>query len=152
MYESISKNNELENEVSSDMSYFWYSDDDCPHDRWVNSICAQAEVNLLCTPVLGFRWQVQGTVGMKVMEAAIQKECYKLWIRNIRICIYHQEVFLLRGKCLAKEESQNFPKLCLRFTFALIFSSFRQCFMYTASIPKPCAEVWITWYAEMTST
>ena len=27
MYESISKNNELENEVSSDMSYFWYSDD-----------------------------------------------------------------------------------------------------------------------------
>ena len=28
MYESIYKNNELENEVSSDMSYFWYSDDD----------------------------------------------------------------------------------------------------------------------------
>ena len=27
MYESIYKNNELENEVSSDMSYFWYSDD-----------------------------------------------------------------------------------------------------------------------------
>ena len=26
MYESIYKNNELENEVSSDMSYFWYSD------------------------------------------------------------------------------------------------------------------------------
>ena len=26
MYESILKNNELENEVSSDMSYFWYSD------------------------------------------------------------------------------------------------------------------------------
>ena len=26
MYESISKNNELENEVSLDMSYFWYSD------------------------------------------------------------------------------------------------------------------------------
>ena len=27
MYESISKNNELENEMSLDMSYFWYSDD-----------------------------------------------------------------------------------------------------------------------------
>ena len=26
MYESISKNNELENEISLDMSYFWYSD------------------------------------------------------------------------------------------------------------------------------
>ena len=26
MYESISKNNELENEVSLGMSYFWYSD------------------------------------------------------------------------------------------------------------------------------
>ena len=30
MYESISKNNELENEMTLDMSYFWYSDvDDC---------------------------------------------------------------------------------------------------------------------------
>ena len=28
MYESISKNNELENEMTLDMSYFWYSDDD----------------------------------------------------------------------------------------------------------------------------
>ena len=27
MYESISKNNELENEMTLDMSYFWYSDD-----------------------------------------------------------------------------------------------------------------------------
>jgi hypothetical protein len=27
MYESIYKNNEVENEVSLDMSYFWYSDD-----------------------------------------------------------------------------------------------------------------------------
>ena len=27
MYVSIYKNKELENEVSSDMSYFWYSDD-----------------------------------------------------------------------------------------------------------------------------
>ena len=26
MYESIYKNDELENEVSSDMSFFWYSD------------------------------------------------------------------------------------------------------------------------------
>ena len=26
MYESIYKNDELENEVSLDMSYFWYSD------------------------------------------------------------------------------------------------------------------------------
>ena len=29
MYESISKNNELENEMTLDMSYFWYSDDIC---------------------------------------------------------------------------------------------------------------------------
>ena len=29
MYESISKNNELENEMTLDMSYFWYSDDKC---------------------------------------------------------------------------------------------------------------------------
>ena len=27
MYESISKNSELENEMTLDMSYFWYSDD-----------------------------------------------------------------------------------------------------------------------------
>ena len=27
MYESISKNNELENEMTLDMSYFWYSDE-----------------------------------------------------------------------------------------------------------------------------
>jgi hypothetical protein len=27
MYESIYKNNEVENEVSLDMSYFWYSDE-----------------------------------------------------------------------------------------------------------------------------
>ena len=26
MYKSISKNNELENEMTLDMSYFWYSD------------------------------------------------------------------------------------------------------------------------------
>ena len=26
MHESISKNNELENEMTLDMSYFWYSD------------------------------------------------------------------------------------------------------------------------------
>ena len=26
MFESISKNNELENEMTLDMSYFWYSD------------------------------------------------------------------------------------------------------------------------------
>jgi hypothetical protein len=31
MYESIYKNNEVENEVSLDMSYFWYSD-----ACWVN--------------------------------------------------------------------------------------------------------------------
>ena len=33
MYESISKNNELENEMTLDMSYFWYSDDvgSCPY-------------------------------------------------------------------------------------------------------------------------
>ena len=29
MYESISKNNELENEMTLDMIYFWYSDDAC---------------------------------------------------------------------------------------------------------------------------
>ena len=27
MYESISKNNELENEMTLDMSYFWYSEE-----------------------------------------------------------------------------------------------------------------------------
>ena len=27
MYESISKNNELENEMTLDMTYFWYSDE-----------------------------------------------------------------------------------------------------------------------------
>ena len=30
MYESISKNNELENEMTLDMSYFWYSDNHWP--------------------------------------------------------------------------------------------------------------------------
>ena len=29
MSESISKNNELENEMTLDMSYFWYSDNIC---------------------------------------------------------------------------------------------------------------------------
>ena len=33
MSESIYKNNELENEVSSDMSYFWYSDAACDKDN-----------------------------------------------------------------------------------------------------------------------
>ena len=40
MYESISKNNELENEMTLDMSYFWFSDegrmakqDNIPHHR-----------------------------------------------------------------------------------------------------------------------
>ena len=32
MYESISKNNELENEMTLDMSYFWYSDVDLNKD------------------------------------------------------------------------------------------------------------------------
>ena len=32
MYESISKNNELENEMTLDMSYFWYSD---KHSFWI---------------------------------------------------------------------------------------------------------------------
>ena len=31
MSESISKNYELENEVTLDMSYFWYSDDACSY-------------------------------------------------------------------------------------------------------------------------
>ena len=31
MYESISKNNELENEMTLDMSYFWYSDKGMQH-------------------------------------------------------------------------------------------------------------------------
>ena len=35
MYESISKNNELENEMTLDMSYFWYSDEvfQLPHSH-----------------------------------------------------------------------------------------------------------------------
>ena len=32
MSESISKNNELENEMTLDMSYFWYSDDALSHN------------------------------------------------------------------------------------------------------------------------
>ena len=35
MSESISKNDELENEVSSDMSYFWFSDDATKRDEVV---------------------------------------------------------------------------------------------------------------------
>ena len=34
MYESISKNNELENEMTLDMSYFWYSDVMQPPELW----------------------------------------------------------------------------------------------------------------------
>ena len=36
MYESISKNDELENEMTLDMSYFWYSD--VFYDSW---LCTQ---------------------------------------------------------------------------------------------------------------
>ena len=39
MYESISKNNELENEMTLDMSYFWYSD---------NSVSTSAMSLMLC--------------------------------------------------------------------------------------------------------
>ena len=34
MYESISKNNELENEMTLDMSYFWYSDEHNKQYMW----------------------------------------------------------------------------------------------------------------------
>ena len=47
MCESISKNNELENEMTLDMSYFWYSDDSlCQRNiaRW-----AMQEISVLQT-------------------------------------------------------------------------------------------------------
>jgi hypothetical protein len=44
MYESIYKNNEVENEVSLDMSYFWYSD----------AIMSYMEVSKDCCLFLGF--------------------------------------------------------------------------------------------------
>ena len=40
MYESIYKNNELENEVSLDMSYFWYSDVFYAA-KWQTRVCLQ---------------------------------------------------------------------------------------------------------------
>ena len=45
MYESISKNKELENEVSSDMSYFWYSDVLCIM-KW----CSETPLTMLSNP------------------------------------------------------------------------------------------------------
>ena len=38
MSESISKNNELENEMTLEMSYFWYSDERVGEKLWVNGI------------------------------------------------------------------------------------------------------------------
>ena len=49
MYESISKNNELENEMTLDMSFFWYSDTPVRanhyyHDSMVPSVSSQPKV------------------------------------------------------------------------------------------------------------
>ena len=64
MYESISKNNELENEMTLDMSYFWYSDVgagcfcSCTIDQWY---CVHLDVDrhpdLLW--VVSFWWPAQ---------------------------------------------------------------------------------------------
>ena len=65
MYESISKNNELENEMTLDMSYFWYSD-------VVVQGCLQQMVYLL--PVqneTNFLLAVSGTVQQVQLLTAI---------------------------------------------------------------------------------
>ena len=46
MYESISKNNELENEMSLDMSYFWYSDAASNQHRVVETQSSLMSVDL----------------------------------------------------------------------------------------------------------
>ena len=56
MYESISTNNELENEMTLDMSYFWYSD----VTKGLLQFCACDYVawpTLWMQPIGGTRWK-----------------------------------------------------------------------------------------------
>jgi hypothetical protein len=53
MYESIYKNNEVENEVSSDMSYFWYSDNGLPLGPYVVGDVAYTLSDICITPFTG---------------------------------------------------------------------------------------------------
>ena len=55
MYESISKNNELENEITLDMSYFWYSDGHItpsPSPKHDTTYTTVTSSTLLCTGTL----------------------------------------------------------------------------------------------------
>ena len=58
MYESISKNNELENEMTLDMSYFWYSDAMDASDNLFDSNILLPKV-LYGVIVMSTTWMVQ---------------------------------------------------------------------------------------------
>ena len=55
MSESKSKNNELENEMTLDMSYFWYSDD--TYSQWIaHNTFVPRHPTHLPGPHTGFPW------------------------------------------------------------------------------------------------
>ena len=67
MYESISKNNELENEMTLDMSYFWYSDDAVVQGfPWHNVI-----LETFFDPIICRYHQVLSHIGMKTLNNII---------------------------------------------------------------------------------
>ena len=71
MSESISKNNDLENEVSLDMSYFWYSD-----------VTMSSNTNNILT----LYWAIKGSTSTSVPEA------YLLQLQALHQCHYHYHI------------------------------------------------------------
>ena len=87
MYESISKNNELENEMTLDMSYFWYSDDAtsvyvCEWNKefWENTIAIEFILE----------WDINGaTASLSLLNTSgsVAMDRYQ-WLSNTYACHY----------------------------------------------------------------
>ena len=124
MYESISKNNELENEMTLDMSYFWYSD-------VVVQGCLQQMVYLL--PVqneTNFLLAVSGTVQQVQLLTAI------LWFPHQGLVWVSQ---------LDQDQSEFLP-LHISWALAIVFSYILPAEWPSILLPlsSPChAQHWI---------
>ena len=60
MYESISKNHELENEMTLDMSYFWYSDNTLAEFYFLDTLTSKTGLHVVFA---GLSRPVQDIVG-----------------------------------------------------------------------------------------
>ena len=84
MYESIYKNNELENEVRSNMSYFWYSDGLFPHNKQnAKFISASKSCITLCLVMRGFPGSFSSMNWIAVCHLVGEKSC---WNGNVIAC------------------------------------------------------------------